>query len=409
MDEHTADRRHGLGRRAFLATTATGILLVAACSLKPAENTGVQIKLVRPAAEAGSFSLPWNLADDAFSALSSTPTSLSDLNCFAVNVRGGSIPTENGCSGSIQTGIVNGAFEGINSTFQPLVPVSDGLVFEAYGMQASGCPSLADAAARRNVNVPTVYRIGSIVANVGTDTSTVNIPVAFNTSGQLNCDGGQTDPGLVTLFSEPFTYSNGELGNIAGTANWVKATGTSGLNISSNQIQPIQGFQCANFRTSTADSTKAFTRISLNASISGLPSGNTELLLTYVNNVSTSPVQALGCKLSHGSALVSSSLTVGGSASSLAPGSGGTALTATGPVSSPFTLSCSLTRSGSTVTVYGTVTFTGGSLEKSVTLTNPCSSGACDIPGIVSFVPSGSPPFVGSYDDFRIEQASSPQ
>src|SRR4051794_25328639 len=103
-------------------------LFQTACSLDRKLVSGFELKLAPTKAE--RFGLP-----DLFEfATLSTPTSLSDLNCFMVNARGGAIPTTSACSGALQRGVIDGMRSGIDSVFQLNIPVAEGLAFDAFGM-----------------------------------------------------------------------------------------------------------------------------------------------------------------------------------------------------------------------------------------------------------------------------------
>lgn len=188
--------------------------LLVSCSLKGQGQGGFRVQLaptplVPAPAELSLFALNSAGSPDA--------TSLGDLNCFAVNVRGGAIPTQSVCGG-LQLGIADGSYDGITSTFEPFVPVGDTLIFEALGTKAASCSNIYELTSGGTVVKPQVFRIGTAQASVSKETDSVTIPVGFQATDAFACAGA----GVFPVFADSFNgYASGRLTSSVSGGRWV--------------------------------------------------------------------------------------------------------------------------------------------------------------------------------------------
>jgi hypothetical protein len=262
-------------------------LATGACSLKPAESKGVSVRLAPRAGSLVEHLLTETLS--TFTTMGSSLTSLTDLNCFAVNVTGGSIDTASICHG-VTVGIVDGSYTGITTTFSPLVPLQDGLTFEAYGTAASGCPIL-----NGNDPIPNaLYKIGSVTANLSQGAAPVTIPVAFDASQVHGCSNAP-----YVVFSDTFDYASGQLTSASSGGVWTKETnpgGTAGVTISS--VPDVQASLSIgiDFATTLVTNDKPYYSISYTDTGSAAGGNTLKFIAGLACDTSATPIM-MGCEL----------------------------------------------------------------------------------------------------------------
>lgn len=198
--------------------------------------------------------------------LLATPTSLSSLNCFGLNVRGGTVGTSGTCNGLVQSGILAGSVGSRPTSFSVIVPSGIGTVFEAFGFQAASCPDLGSVLSSGIPNDSTfnghVYRIGSVTTNLSTTTASVTIDTSFDSNLGFQCSTGASLGRTLAVgssyacasSSSGVAYcwganSNGQLGNNSTASSSVptivSGVGGSGQLADVAQVAAGQSFACA--------------------------------------------------------------------------------------------------------------------------------------------------------------------
>jgi hypothetical protein len=334
-----------------------------------------------------------------FATMSSPLTSLSDLNCFAVNVTGGSINTASICHG-VTVGIVDGSYNGITSTFSPLVPLQDGLTFEAYGTAASGCPIL-----NGNDPIPNaLYKIGSVTANLSQGAAPVTIPVTFDASQVHGCSNAP-----YQVFFDNFNYAAGPLNSATSNGVWTRETNpgsVAGVTISSVPDVQATLTQGIDFAQTLVTNDKPYYSITYtDTATSG--GGNMSFITGLACDTSSTP-KMMGCELDI--TFTSNTLVAGTGTGGFPNGTFSSGATLT--VAPPFHITCELLQQpDGNFVARGTITNGAGAIlataSQSAEFSRPCPGSSLH-PYIQNGNGSGGLPS-GGYSNFTVNTADTSQ
>lgn len=289
---------------AILAAATTG------CSLDPgAKGQSLRVNLVSNDNATNQFEL---LSGPS---VFSSPSTLNDIGCISLNIRGGGIASSPACSNLIQTGIVSATASSRPATFSVTIPAGVGTVFEALGWQSSTCPDLGTV---MSTGIPSdinfngkVYRIGQTVSDISASTTAVTISTSFDSNQYAQCvaptaiaarGASQGTSFACAVSASGLVYCWGAGGNYQ-----------LGVNSTANSNYPVavSGSAGSNMSTVSAGSTYACGK-STSGSVYCWGDNSSGQLGINNTAVSSTPVQVLGAG---GSGTLSnvSSLSAGGS------------------------------------------------------------------------------------------------
>ncbi|MBI3543690.1 MAG: hypothetical protein HY075_10500 [Deltaproteobacteria bacterium] len=392
-------------RRLSAALPLLFAIAFAGCSFKQAEpGTGFSVKLVPDPALKQSL-------ETLFAGIASTPTQLSDLNCFAVNARGGNIPG-NGCT-PVPIGVFNGFAAGSGSVFKVVVPTGSTLSFDAFGLQSTaGCPFTGDGTSIPNTNgssIGNVYLLGTTTADPAAANNEITIPIAFSATRLESC--GSSGP--TTVFFDDF--SSGAALSSDGKG-WT-ASGTD-FGIAGGVAAPIIAGSADHAPAVNAGATTHTIKVDIEVnSITIAGSGSVTFAVGVSNIVATSSVDVLGCaatfNASGGGAVAPTTLDLSAGSSStlsLNPSSVSTSPGLTVGAGIYYRLQCDITYNSASATydvvAHAINTTTGnelaGSPQSKTGIAGPCASG-CSHPYV--FVPAfgGTGSAVGgNFDNYTV-------
>ncbi|MBI3557513.1 MAG: hypothetical protein HY074_14715 [Deltaproteobacteria bacterium] len=401
---------------ALCSTLATA----AGCSLKPGNAPSIRIRLAESGAP-GNSALDTALGS-AFSILSSitipsTLTSLSQLNCFAVNARSGLIPTSPVCNSNVLQGIADGMRAGIGSTFQVNIPVSDGIVFEAYGTSSPTCPDISQGSS----SLTQEARIGSVTTSAADLAKTVTIPVSFDPTQAYSCSSAV--PFVIVFDSLLYPPAAGFLTTIANstwntmgssTSLTTKVSGPAGigLDLLNSDIGATGSSTFANVAVARGHAGAALYYLSAVAtalSVSGSPGQNMTVAIGMGNGTNANPGAVLGCSVTWTqSALTSPSFVVGtGGSTNLLVGSNATA-TAVSTPDGQATISCFFVKQpDGSYLAGGTLVDSSGVSHTATTASfaDPCGAGGCVVPYVSATASAGNT--TGAITSFLAVEADS--
>lgn len=195
------------GGMMLLTTVGATLVLGTGCSLKKDDKSRLHVGLAGFKKYHGNSVLDKSLNGLTELAIGVSSTSdisnpsgvksVFDMECFAINVRGGIIPTYGMCDNNINVGIAESPQYGLSATFSPIVPASSGVIFEAFGSPPGECPNINGEG-----DPGTVYKIGEVTADLTQDISNLTIPVAFDVNKAFDCSREPYD-----VFYEDFDYN----------------------------------------------------------------------------------------------------------------------------------------------------------------------------------------------------------
>ena len=228
--------RHGR-QFSLRSSIAFAFMVVASgCSLEAPKSPSLQVQIVDNNAPRSQFKL------------FATPSSIGDLNCFAINVREGAIGgNPASCNGFIKTGIVSHSVASRPAAISVDVPAGNATTIEAYGFQAATCPGLGEVITNGvigdSVYNGKIYKLGQATVDIA-DSVAVTIVANFDSNLGFQCTtpapfttaritaGANTSCGLSR---EGLVYcwgmaSSGQLGNnnSVDSSSPVAVTGTTG-------------------------------------------------------------------------------------------------------------------------------------------------------------------------------------